>query len=194
VGSGQPTSRAELNVICLQSLIVEVPYDVVTGMADWMLSLQLLALLGIANGTPIVAKKLLQDRLSASLDGGITLPDGEPLFGTSKTVRGVILSVVATAGSAALLHLDWSTGATIAGLSMLGDLFSSFVKRRLHLPLHAQAFGLDQIPEALLPLLIVKEQFNLTSNDIAVLVIAFIVLELVLSRILFRLKIRDRPF
>ena len=77
---------------------------------------------------------------------------------------------------------------------MLGDLFSSFVKRRLHLPLHAQAFGLDQIPEALLPLLIVKEQFNLTSNDIAVLVIAFIVLELVLSRILFRLKIRDRPF
>jgi CDP-diglyceride synthetase len=194
VGSGQPTSRAELNVICLQSLIVEVPYDVVTGMADWMLSLQLLALLGIANGTPIVAKKLLQDRLSASLDGGITLPDGEPLFGTSKTVRGVILSVVATAGSAALLHLDWSTGATIAGLSMLGDLFSSFVKRRLHLPLHAQAFGLDQIPEALLPLLIVKEQFNLTSNDIAVLVIVFIVLELVLSRILFRLKIRDRPF
>jgi CDP-diglyceride synthetase len=194
VGSGQPTSRAELNVICLQSLIVEVPYDVVTGMADWMLSLQLLALLGIANGTPIVAKKLLQDRLSAPLDGGITLPDGEPLFGTSKTVRGVILSVVATAGSAALLHLDWSTGATIAGLSMLGDLFSSFVKRRLHLPLHAQAFGLDQIPEALLPLLIVKEQFNLTSNDIAVLVIAFIVLELVLSRILFRLKIRDRPF
>jgi CDP-diglyceride synthetase len=194
VGSGQRTSRAELNVICLQSLIVEVPYDVVTGMADWMLSLQLLALLGIANGTPIVAKKLLQDRLSAPLDGGITLPDGEPLFGTSKTVRGVVLSVVATAGSAALLHLDWSTGATIAGLSMLGDLFSSFVKRRLHLPLHAQAFGLDQIPEALLPILIVKEQFNLTSNDIAVLVIAFIVLELVLSRILFRLKIRDRPF
>lgn len=194
MGSGQRTSRAELNVICLQSLIVEVPYDVVTGMADWMLSLQLLALLGIANGTPIVAKKLLQDRLSAPLDGGITLPDGEPLFGTSKTVRGVVLSVVATAGSAALLHLDWSTGATIAGLSMLGDLFSSFVKRRLHLPLHAQAFGLDQIPEALLPLLIVKEQFNLTSNDIAVLVIAFIVLELVLSRILFRLKIRDRPF
>lgn len=77
---------------------------------------------------------------------------------------------------------------------MLGDLFSSFVKRGLHLPLHAQAFGIDQIPEALLPLLIVKEQFNLTSKDIAVLVIAFTVLELVLSRIIFRLNIRDRPF
>jgi CDP-2,3-bis-(O-geranylgeranyl)-sn-glycerol synthase len=194
MGSGQRTSCAELNIICRLSLIVEVPFDLVTGMADWMLILQLLALLGVANGTPIFAKKLLQDRLSTPLDGGLTLPDGEPLFGASKTIRGVILSVVATAGSAVLLHLDWGTGATIGGLSMLGDLFSSFVKRRLHLPLHAQAFGLDQIPEALLPLLIVKEQFNLTSNDIAVLVIAFIVLELVLSRILFRLKIRDRPF
>ena len=194
MGSGHRTSGAELNVICLLPRIVEVPFDLVTGMADWMLSLQLLALLGVANGTPILAKKLLQDRLSTPVDGSIILPDGEPLFGTSKTIRGVILSIVATAGSAVLLHLDWSTGAVIAGTSMLGDLFSSFVKRRLHLPLHAQAFGLDQIPEALLPLLIVKEQFNLTSNDIAVLVIAFIVLELVLSRILFRLKIRDRPF
>jgi CDP-2,3-bis-(O-geranylgeranyl)-sn-glycerol synthase len=187
-------SRADLNVIGLLSIFIEIAFDLVTGMADWMLSLQLLALLGVANGTPILAKKLLEDRLSTPIDGGLTLPDGEPLFGASKTIRGVILSVVATAGSAVLLHLDWGTGATIGGLSMLGDLFSSFVKRRLHLPLHAQAFGLDQIPEALLPLLIVKEQFNLTSNDIAVLVIAFIVLELVLSRILFRLKIRDRPF
>ena len=163
-------------------------------MANWTLSLQLLVLLGVANGIPIFAKKLLQDRFNLPLDGGLILPDGEPLFGAAKTVRGVILSIACTTGAAILLNLDWSIGATMAGMSMLGDLFSSFVKRRLHLPLHAQAFGLDQIPEALLPLLIVKEQFNLTSNDIAVLVIAFIVLELVLSRILFRLKIRDRPF
>jgi CDP-archaeol synthase len=165
-----------------------------TGMADWMLSLQLLALLGIANGTPILATKLLQDRFGLPLDCDLNLPDGEPLFGASKTFRGIILSVLCTSGAAVLLHLDWSIGATIAGLSMLGDLFSSFVKRRLHLPLHAQAFGLDQIPEALLPLLAVKAQLDLTSVDIAVLVIAFIALELVLSRILFRLKIRDRPY
>jgi CDP-2,3-bis-(O-geranylgeranyl)-sn-glycerol synthase len=82
----------------------------------------------------------------------------------------------------------------MAGMSMLEDLFSSFVKRRLRLQPHDQAFGLDQIPEALLPLLAVKAQFNLTSGDIAVVVFAFIILELVLSRILFRLKIRDRPY
>lgn len=163
-------------------------------MTDWMLSLQLLVLLGVANGTPIFAKKLLQDRFSTPLDGGLTLFDGQPLFGASKTVRGVILSVVCTTGVAVLLNMDWGTGAMVAGMSMLGDLFSSFIKRRLHLQPHDQAFGLDQIPEALLPLLAVKTRFNLTSIDIAALVIAFVVLEFVLSRILFRLKIRDRPY
>ena len=166
----------------------------VTGMADWTLSLQLLALLGVANGAPIVARKLLQDRFGTLLDGGLILPDGEPLFGASKTFRGIILSVVCTTGAAALLNLDWRIGATMASMSMLGDLFSSFIKRRIHLQPHDQAFGLDQIPEALLPLLAVKVWFNLTGGDIAALVIAFIVLELVLSRILFRLRIRDRPY
>jgi CDP-2,3-bis-(O-geranylgeranyl)-sn-glycerol synthase len=173
---------------------LETRSDVVTGMADWMLILRLLVLLGVANGTPIFAKKLLQDRVSTPLDGGLILPDGEPLFGATKTIRGVILSIACTTGAAILLNLDWNTGATLAGMSMLGDLFSSFVKRRLHLPLHAQAFGLDQIPEALLPLLAVKEKFDLTSIDIAALVVVFVVLELALSRILFRLKIRDRPY
>ena len=178
----------------LLSLLLESRSDVVTGMADWTLSLQLLALLGVANGTPIVATKLLQDRFGTPLDGGLILPDGEPLFGASKTLRGVILSVGCTTGAAVLLNLDWSIGATMAGMSMLGDLFSSFIKRRIHRQPHDQAFALDQIPEALLPLLAVKVRFNLTGGDIAALVIAFIVLELVLSRILFRLRIRDRPY
>jgi hypothetical protein len=165
-----------------------------SGMANWMLSLQLLALLGVANGTPILATKLLQDRFRLPLDCGLIMRDGEPLFGASKTVRGIILSVLCTSGAAVLLHLDWSTGATIAATSMLGDLFSSFFKRRLCLQPHAQAFGLDQIPEALLPLLVVKAPFKLTSLHIAGLVLAFVVLEVVLSRILFLLKIRDRPY
>jgi CDP-2,3-bis-(O-geranylgeranyl)-sn-glycerol synthase len=183
-----------MNKSCGPPYLNETRYDAVTRMTDWMLSLQVLLLLLVANGAPIIAKKLLHDRFGSPLDCGLILPDGEPLFGAAKTVRGVILSVVCTAGAAVLLHMEWSTGAKIAALSMLGDLFSSLIKRRLHLKAHAQAFGLDQIPEALLPLLAVKAQFNLTSVDIAVLLIAFIVLELVLSRLLFWLRIRDRPY
>ncbi len=52
---------------------------------------------------------------------------------------------------------------------MLGDLSSSFVKRRLRLKLHAQVFGLDQIPEALLPLLLVQDHLGLSWLDITAL-------------------------
>jgi len=50
--------------------------------------LQLLVLLMLANGTPLIAKKILGERLAYSLDGGVEFVDGRPLFGRSKTIRG----------------------------------------------------------------------------------------------------------
>jgi CDP-2,3-bis-(O-geranylgeranyl)-sn-glycerol synthase len=163
-------------------------------MDDLGLNLAVLLLLGVANGTPIFAKALLKDRFSAQLDGGLMLPDGQPLLGPSKTIRGLLVSVTCTALVAELLGLGWSTGSKLAALSMLGDLGSSFLKRRLRLPPHAQAFGLDQIPEALVPLLVLRAQLGLDWLDVAVLIIGFIILEIWLSRLLFMLHIRDRPY
>ena len=57
---------------------------------------QILVLLILANGVPIIAKKILGAALAHFLDGGITLADGQPLFGHSKTIRGVVLSIVVT--------------------------------------------------------------------------------------------------
>jgi CDP-2,3-bis-(O-geranylgeranyl)-sn-glycerol synthase len=54
--------------------------------------LQLLVLLMLANGTPVIAKKLLGDRYSYPLDGNLTFADGRPLFGRSKTIRGIVLA------------------------------------------------------------------------------------------------------
>lgn len=153
-----------------------------------------LVLLGVANGTPVFATWLLGNRLGTPLDGGLKFPDGRPLFGPSKTVRGLVLAVACTALAAALLGFGWITGAALAAASMLGDLLSSFIKRRLGLRTHSQAFGLDQVPESLLPLLVFQQRLGLGYGDIAVLVAAFIVLELLLSRLLFRLHIRDRPY
>ena len=153
-----------------------------------------LLLLGVANGTPILATRLFGRRLNAPLDGGLKFPDGRPLFGPSKTVRGLVLSVACTTLAAPLLGFEWITGAGLASASMFGDLLSSFIKRRLGLRAHSQAFGLDQVPESLLPLLVLQQQFGLGYGDIAIIVVAFIVLELVLSRMLFRLHIRDRPY
>jgi CDP-2,3-bis-(O-geranylgeranyl)-sn-glycerol synthase len=163
-------------------------------MIDSLPVLRVLLLLGVANGAPVFAKKFLNDSFDAPLDAGIRLADGQPLFGASKTIRGVTVSVVLTALAAMLLGLDWDTGAVFAAASLAGDLLSSFLKRRRGLELHAQAFGLDQIPEALIPLLLLRTTLGLSAMDIAVTVVAFIILELVLSRLLFMLNIRDRPY
>jgi len=68
------------------------------------------------------------------------------------------------------------------------------MKRRVGLKVHAQAPGLDQIPEALLPLLVLRSWLDLSGVEIASLVVAFILLEVVLSHFLFRLHIREQPY
>jgi CDP-2,3-bis-(O-geranylgeranyl)-sn-glycerol synthase len=77
---------------------------------------------------------------------------------------------------------------------MLGDVLSSFVKRRLGVPPGEMAFGLDQIPESLLPLLAVAGEYRLGWDDILILVVAFTLFDLIVSRLLYRLHLRKRPF
>jgi len=106
---------------------------------------QLLVLLVVANGAPVLVKKALGDQLAQPFDGGAVLPDGRPLFGSSKTVRGVVSSFLATPLVALLMGFQWEVGALVAGGAVAGDLFSSFVKRRLGFPPSSMALGLDQI-------------------------------------------------
>ncbi len=155
---------------------------------------KMLVLLVIANGAPILGKKILGASFGHRLDGGAKFRDGRPLFGPTKTIRGVALSITATALTAIVLGYHWTDGALISALSMLGDLISSFVKRRLGLPPSSMAPGLDQIPESLLPSLAFKARLGLTAWEIAGVVFAFILLELLLSRLLFGLHLRDRPY
>lgn len=164
-------------------------------MLDHILLLgKILLLLGIANGVPIIARKWLGARLGAPLDGGLKGFDGRPLLGTSKTIRGLVLSILCTALVAPVLGMQVVLGAGLASASMVGDLTSSFIKRRLGLRAHSQAFGLDQVPESLLPLLLLQQPLGLGYGDIALLVALFVLFELLLSRALYKLHIRDRPY
>lgn len=148
----------------------------------------------VANGVPILACDLLHRRFAMPLDLGVSLPDGERLFGSSKTVRGLLLTVPVTAAVAELVGLSWQMGVTVALWAMAGDLFSSFIKRRLHMASGSRALGIDQVPESLFPVLAVAETLSLHSETVLATVIAFSVLELVLSRILFRLHLRQQPY
>jgi CDP-diglyceride synthetase len=159
-----------------------------------LLILMLLALLTLANGAPVSVKKMFGGTLSQPLDGGARFIDGRPLFGASKTIRGVLVSIVATAIGAPLIGMEASTGAIVGAMAMLGDLFSSFVKRRLNLSPGSRATGLDQIPESLFPLLACRISLGLSLVDIVIGVAAFFVGAVLLSRVLSRLGLRDLPY
>ena len=156
--------------------------------------LQLLILLMLANGTPVIAKKMLGRQYSYPLDGNLTFADGRPVFGRSKTIRGVALAVLVTMAGALLIGLGWRIGLLVGAFAMAGDLFSSFCKRRLGLPSSSRASGLDQVPESLLPLLACRDLLALTAVDIVVCVLMFVIGEVVLSRLLYAFRLRDRPY
>jgi CDP-2,3-bis-(O-geranylgeranyl)-sn-glycerol synthase len=77
---------------------------------------------------------------------------------------------------------------------MAGDLASSFIKRRLGLEPSSKATGLDQVPEALLPCLLLSAILPLTAGDIAVIVLLFFGGEILFSELLFLAGVRDRPY
>ena len=156
--------------------------------------LQILVLLTFANGTPIVAKKIFGSRFALPLDAGIIFFDGRPVFGASKTMRGIVVSILITSAIAPFIGLDLTIGAIVASSAMAGDLFSSFVKRRLNFPPSSQALGLDQAPESLFPMLACRDALSLTIADIALGVGIFFIGELILSRLLFRAHLRDEPY
>ena len=157
------------------------------------LLLQLLILLVVANGTAVVAKKILGVAFGRPLDGGALFVDGEPIFGPSKTIRGVVVSVLGTSVCAALMGLGWQVGTLIATFAIVGDLLSSFVKRRLRLASSSMAIGLDHIPESLFPLLASRWLLPLNILDIVAGVTIFVVGALILSPLLFKLNLRDEP-
>ena len=101
---------------------------------DSSLLLPLMILLVVANGTAVGAKKLLGATFARPLDGGALFVDGQAHIRTVENHRGIVASVLVTAICAALMGLGWEVGTLVATFAMAGDLFSSFVKRRLHLP------------------------------------------------------------
>ncbi len=155
---------------------------------------KVLVLLAIANGAPILAKKLLGDAFAYPLDAGRTLFDGQPLLGSSKTIRGVAAGVMVATLVAPLLGFSWLTGLLVGVAAMAGDLISSFLKRRMGLPPSARAFGLDHIPELLLPALAATTEVDLTLLDVLAITAAFTLGGQALSLLLYKIRLRDHPY
>ncbi len=156
--------------------------------------IQLLILIVFANGVPVIAHRLMGHKFNWPVDLGFRFIDGRRLLGNSKTWRGLASSVVLTAGLAMLMGYECLIGVQVAAGALAGDLCSSFIKRRLGLRSSAMAPLLDQVPESLFPALLMMSAFALDSKDVVILVLAFIILELLLSTVAYRLGIRRTPY
>lgn len=160
---------------------------------NYQLPSLLIFILVCANGAPIIARKLLSSRFDTPLDGHLVLWDGQRLFGSSKTIRGVVAATLTT--TVIFMFLDMSAlNGFLFGLSaMLGDSLSSFVKRRARLNPGDTAPWLDQIPEALLPVLFVRTSLELGWLQVIVVVVGFALVNMIISPVTYWLHIRRRP-
>lgn len=155
--------------------------------------LELLVVLIGCHAAPILVARLLKNRYAWPIDGGRRAPDGQPWLGSSKTWRGLVVSLVF--GILLGVWLGWgaAAGAVFAGLAMLGDLVSSYSKRRLKMESSAKATFLDQVPESLLPLGYATLGLDYAFTDALLALLGFFVFETQVSPLLFRLGIRARP-
>jgi CDP-2,3-bis-(O-geranylgeranyl)-sn-glycerol synthase len=131
-----------------------------------------LTLLIAANATPVLAARLLGDRCAT--------PIHARTFGTHKSWRGILAGLLACAGAGALLPCGAGIGAGVGVLS-------SFVKRRLRLRPGTSAPLLDQLPEAMLPLLVFARPLELDGSAVFGTALLFTVLDLLTGRL------RERP-
>jgi CDP-diglyceride synthetase len=148
----------------------------------------------VANGAPVLAHRILGAWGAFPIDFRARFVDGARVLGSSKTIRGVFVSIIATSLAAPLLGLSWPVGALSAAAAMAGDSFSSFIKRRLKLPAQSMAPGLDHAPECLLPLLVCQSALGLSVADVLLATLLFCICVAGLSRALFSLRIRERPY
>jgi CDP-2,3-bis-(O-geranylgeranyl)-sn-glycerol synthase len=146
-----------------------------------------LLLVCVASSAAWAVSRALGKRFAAPLDFGLELADGKRLFGSHKTWRGLAGGTLACALVAPLVGLGAATGAAFGALALLGDALSSAVKRRLALPPGVETLGLDQLPEALLPLMVFAAPLGLGAIDVAVVALVFMVLDILVKPLRHRL-------
>ena len=120
---------------------------------------------------------------TAPLDCGLRFRDGRRLLGDHKTWKGLLAGALGCGLTAMLTGPGFAVGAGFGALSLAGDALSSAVKRRLALTPGTEIPLLDQLPEALLPSMVLAGALRLGAAEILASALAFLVLDLLVTRI-----------
>jgi hypothetical protein len=142
-----------------------------------------LLLVIVTNTAAWAAGHLIPTPWRIPVDGGAVLADHERVLGDHKTWGGVIAGAVACGALALLLRRTFLLGVAFGILSLAGDCGSSFIKRRLRLRSGAEVPLLDQLPEALVPLVALARPLGLRPVHCVMVALAFSLLAFAASRL-----------
>ena len=156
-------------------------------------TLRLVLFLLIVNALPPLIALLSKGRFSQPLDCGKTWLDGKRIFGRNKTIRGILAGIVGGTLLFPLLGQPISIAFTAALLAMLGDLSSSFIKRRMALPSGSEVAFLDQLFESLFPTIYLALVIPFGFFKAAVILFLFVIIAYLSSRIWSILTVADIP-
>jgi len=137
-----------------------------------------LLLLCAANATAWAAGRIFGAHWAAPLDFGVVLKDGQRLFGSHKTWRGLLAGAAASGILAAALGLGFLLGAAFGATSLAGDALSSTIKRRLRREPGTEVPLIDQVPEAILPLAVFGPALGLGFLAMVGVTLAFTLLDI----------------
>lgn len=139
----------------------------------FLLDLKLLFFLWLINFIPPLLSFLIDSRFSLPVDLNKTFRDQKPIFGPHKTWRGLLGALFCGFLLSYLLGFPLWLGFSATLLSMIGDLLSSFAKRRLDKPSGHNFPVMDQFFEGALPFLLISPYFGLGFFRTAFLIIIF---------------------
>ena len=148
---------------------------IIPALPRWLAAFVLLA---AAHVGAWASGRLFLGRWPAPVDAGATLWDGRRLFGEHKTWRGLLVAELLCAAVAPLVGYGARLALQLAALAMGADLATSLLKRRLNLAPGREVPGLDQIPEALVPLLVLARPLGIGASTAWLLTGLFVVLDL----------------
>ncbi len=152
-----------------------------------MPAFKLLLLLLLINGAPLVLVSLFPGIAGRPVDCGLKFFDGYPLLGNHKTIGGFLIGVLAGSVFGLMLGFPLIIGFLVGLLSMTGDSFTSFIKRRLQAGPGINIFLLDQFFEGLFPILLARQVYSLAWDKTLSLLCFFIIIALIGSKLLMKI-------
>lgn len=157
------------------------------------ISLKCLFLLWCVNLAPPLLAFTMGERWDKPLDLARSHRDGRPLFGAHKTQRGVFGGILTGGVVGWTIGLGWWPGLVAGVLSMMGDVATSYIKRRLGKESGEVIPVADQLLEGLLPLPVLGPWLGMSPGNMFWVLALFIAGaysgSLFLNRVLF-----SKPF